>query len=75
MESEAQRSAITGSPLGPGLDGLARAIRRDRAADEAARLARLPVKLVFPLALLVLPGFVLMTVGPAVLGGLARLDL
>ena len=75
MESEARRSAATGSPIGKSLDGLVRTMRRDREAEDRARLARLPVKLVFPLALLILPGFVLMTVGPAVLGGLARLDL
>jgi hypothetical protein len=33
------------------------------------------VKLLFPLSLLILPGFLLLTVGPALLGGLQRLGL
>jgi hypothetical protein len=37
------------------------------------RARRLPVRLLLPLALLILPGFVLLAVGPAVLQGLARL--
>lgn len=75
MEVEAHRSALTGAPLGPALDALEMSIRRERAERARTRLARLPVKLLFPLAFLILPGFVLMSVGPAVLGGLARLDL
>jgi len=39
---------------------------------EAAR--RLPVRLLVPLALLILPGFVVLAVGPALLDSLARLD-
>jgi hypothetical protein len=35
----------------------------------------LPVKLLFPLALLILPGFLLLTVGPALLTGLNRLGV
>ena len=46
----------------------------DRAAREAA-LRRLPVLLAFPLALLILPGFVLLVVAPALAGALERLGL
>ncbi len=46
--------------------------RRHTAHVEAAR--RLPVRLLLPLTLLVLPGFVLLTVGPTVVGSLARLN-
>lgn len=69
----AARSAASGAPLQPALLSLAETVRAERAATDRARLARLPVKLLFPLALLILPGFVLMTVGPTVISGLSRL--
>lgn len=71
----AARSAASGVPLQPALLSLAGTARAERTAADAARLARLPVKLLFPLALLILPGFVLMTVGPTVISGLSRLTL
>ena len=69
------RSGASGSALGPALIGVAEAARREQGAAERRRLARLPTKLLFPLAFLILPGFVLMTVGPAVVSGLSRLSL
>ena len=65
----AARAVVTGAPLAPAVDAVVReAIAGQRAADlEAAR--RLPVRLMLPLALLILPGFVLLTVGPTVLAG------
>ncbi|MGI9666301.1 MAG: type II secretion system F family protein [Acidimicrobiia bacterium] len=72
---EAEKSSTTGGPLGPGLSALAMTMRADRAAAAQERLNRLPVKLLFPLAFLTLPGFVLLTVGPAVVGGLSRISL
>ncbi len=50
----------------------------ERSSDEATtneRLARLPVKMLFPLALLILPGFLLVVVAPTVIGGIARLGI
>jgi tight adherence protein C len=44
--------------------------RRSRAAEAAQRL---PVKLTVPLALLILPGFVLLTFGPTVIATVQRL--
>jgi len=75
MLAEAERSASTGAPLVRSLDALVSTLRRERATRARERLARLPVKLLFPLALLILPGFVIMTVGPAVLGGLSRIGI
>lgn len=75
MLIEAARSARTGAPLARSLDSLATSLRRDQAMEVRERLAKLPVKLLFPLALLILPGFVLMTVGPAVLSGLSRIGI
>lgn len=71
----ADRSAASGAPLGPGLRAVAASVRSDRAAVDSARLARLPVRLLFPLALLILPGFILLAVGPTVISGLSRLSL
>jgi tight adherence protein C len=66
-------AAITGAPVSGALTGFAASRRHDdhMARLEAAR--RLPVRLLLPLALLILPGFVVLAVGPAVLEGLARL--
>ncbi|MBT8201735.1 MAG: hypothetical protein HKN74_01305 [Acidimicrobiia bacterium] len=69
------RAATTGAPLVPAIDAF---VRDATAAQRAARLEaarRLPVKLMIPLAFLILPGFVLLTVGPAVLAALERLAL
>ncbi|MDX1384834.1 MAG: type II secretion system F family protein [Thermoanaerobaculia bacterium] len=66
-------ATVSGAPLGTALTAFARARRHEShtARMEAAR--RLPVRLLLPLALLILPGFVALAVGPAVLEGLARL--
>jgi tight adherence protein C len=71
----AARAVVTGAPLAPAVDAFVReAIAEQRAADlESAR--RLPVRLMLPLALLILPGFVLLTVGPTVLVALERFVL
>ncbi|HSM01606.1 MAG TPA: type II secretion system F family protein [Acidimicrobiia bacterium] len=66
-------AAVSGAPLGSAITAFARTRRHE---DHAARMAaarRLPVRLLLPLALLILPGFVILAVGPAVLEGLARL--
>ena len=75
MIAEAERSQRTGAPLAATLDTQVASARADRAAISRQRLARLPVKLVFPLALLILPGFVLTAVGPAVISGLSRIGI
>ena len=69
----ADRALLTGAPLLASVDGYATSLRRDRRAAATERVRRLPVKLLFPLALLILPGFLLLTVGPALLAGLERL--
>jgi Flp pilus assembly protein TadB len=74
MTLVARRSDASGSALGPELRRTASLIRSERAVSERERLARLPVKLLFPLAFAILPGFILMTVGPAVISGIARLS-
>ncbi len=47
----------------------------DAAGERLAAVRRLPVAMLFPLTLLILPGFVLLTVAPALLEAFGRLDL
>ncbi len=67
-------AVVSGAPALPALEGYleVEAHRRHTRSVEAAR--KLPVRLLLPLTLLVLPGFVLLTVGPTVVGSLARLN-
>jgi tight adherence protein C len=67
------RAQVTGSSA---MDAVASYVEEDRRqrrvqAREAAQ--RLPVKLTVPLALLILPGFVLLTIGPTVIATFDRL--
>jgi Flp pilus assembly protein TadB len=71
----AASSRSTGGSLAAAVGGIAFGAREDRDAVTRERLARVPVRLLFPLALFILPGFVLMTVGPAVVSGLSRVGL
>ncbi|HEY5727477.1 MAG TPA: type II secretion system F family protein [Acidimicrobiia bacterium] len=67
------RALATGAPLVDAVDGFAAdrmQMRRQRTLTAARRL---PVILVFPLALLILPGFVLVTVAPALIAALERI--
>lgn len=70
-----RRSSATGAPLAPGLRSLSEAERAKDAADRLERLERLPVKLLFPLAFLILPGFLLVAVAPALVSGISKLSL
>jgi tight adherence protein C len=67
------RSQRLGASVGSGLRSLAGDVRAERRAraEEAAR--RAPVKMLFPLVFLILPAFLLLTVGPAVLATLRSL--
>jgi tight adherence protein C len=71
----ARRALATGASLAPAVSGYATALRNEERSRQLTAARRLPVKLLFPLALLILPGFLLLTVGPAVLGSLERLGL
>lgn len=71
----AASSETTGMPLADTLNTIAREKRRDAAAAARERLGKLPVKMLFPLAFLILPGFVLLTVVPPLVSGLSRLGL
>ena len=71
----AARAVSTGAPLVAAVDGFVHERLSDERAKRLAEARRLPVRLMVPLALLILPGFVLMTLAPALSSALDRLVL
>jgi pilus assembly protein TadC len=71
----ARRSEMSGSGLADELRVLAETEYAIDAAATAERLARLPVTMLFPLALLILPGFILVAVAPPLISGITRIGL
>ncbi len=69
----AERSEVTGASLSGTLTDLAGRAREEQAATARERLEKLPVKLLFPMAFLILPGFILVAVVPTIVSGLSRL--
>jgi Flp pilus assembly protein TadB len=68
-------AVATGAPLANALEALGMEQRHAEQQRMAARARRLPVLLMLPTALLILPGFVLLTVAPALLGAVERLRI
>ncbi|GBE25674.1 hypothetical protein BMS3Bbin02_01962 [bacterium BMS3Bbin02] len=64
----------TGAPLGLRVDAALGDLRAEVHAERMARVRRLPVRLLFPLTLLILPGFMVLTLGPSLLAALDRLQ-
>jgi pilus assembly protein TadC len=75
MFNLAESSERAGMPLAGQLNATALDRRRAVASASRERLAKLPVKMLFPLAFLILPGFVLLTVVPPLMSGLSKLSL
>jgi tight adherence protein C len=71
----AARASLTGASVLAAVQAFVDERRNEERAATLAAARRLPVRLMFPLALLILPGFVILVVGPAVLGALGRLGL
>jgi hypothetical protein len=67
-------AATSGAPVAAAVAAHADRVRHARHSARIAAARRLPVRLLLPLALLILPGFVVLAVGPAVLQALARLS-
>lgn len=57
-------AVVSGSPPEPAIRGFIETERRRRHTEAVARARRLPIRLMLPMTLLVLPGFVLMVYGP-----------
>lgn len=71
----AARAAVTGAPLLPAVHAHLDDLRGAERLRRLERVRTLPTKMLFPLALLILPGFMVLTVAPALLGALDRLRL
>ena len=67
------RAQVTGAPLIATVVAFAAEDRAHRRARGIEAARKLPVKLTIPLALLVLPGFLLLTAAPAAVGSIQRL--
>lgn len=67
-------AVATGQPLSDSVARLADDINAEQATQRLEALRRLPVAMLFPLTLLILPGFLLLTIAPAVLDAFSRLD-
>ncbi len=61
------RTQVTGAPLAPSLDSFIERIENEIHVRSLERIRTLPVRMVVPLTLLLLPGFVLVVVAPGVL--------
>lgn len=66
-------AAVSGAPAQPAIRAYIETEHRRRHVSAVERARRLPVRMMVPMALLVLPGFVLMVYGPALLGLVADL--
>ena len=67
------RAQVSGAPLAATVAAFATEEREARRADAIEAARQLPVRLTIPLALLVLPGFLLLTAGPAAVGSIQRM--
>jgi hypothetical protein len=75
LYAAAGRASLTGAPVADAVAAFVAERRDEERARRRAAAARLPVRMLVPLSLLILPGFVLLTVGPALLGAVRRLGL
>lgn len=66
-------AAVSGAPSQPAIRAYIETERRRRHVAAVEKARRLPIRMMVPMALLVLPGFVLMVYGPALLGLVADL--
>ncbi len=64
-----------GAPVGPALEAAAADLRTGARRRAETRARKVPVRMLFPLALCVMPAFVLLSVVPMVLDALGNLDL
>ncbi len=64
---------VSGAPMVLALTAVARELHESERGAAVERARQLPVRMVVPLTLLMLPGFVLITVGPTILSSVGRL--
>lgn len=71
----AGRAQLTGAPLLPAVEALIDEHRSAARSERLSAVRRLPVQMAIPLALLILPGFVVLVTAPALIASLDRLGL
>lgn len=69
------RADATGGPMLQSVATLADELWSEQATAALVKARRLPVAMLLPLTLLILPGFLLLTIAPAVLDAFSRLSL
>ncbi len=69
------RAISTGSALVDQVTRVADELHADTAAQKLEKVRRVPVAMLFPLTLLILPGFLLLTIAPALLDAFMHLEL
>lgn len=69
------RAAAAGGPMLQSVRTLADELWEENAAAAVEKARRLPVAMLLPLTLLILPGFLLLAIAPAVLNAFSRLSL
>lgn len=69
------QASATGAPLLDSVVLLADSVSADLASTRLRAARRLPVTMLFPLTLLILPGFLLLTIAPAILDAFTRLEM
>jgi tight adherence protein C len=69
------QASATGAPLLGSVALLADTVSADLASTRLQAARRLPVTMLFPLTLLILPGFLLLTIAPAILDAFTRLEM
>ena len=73
--SKLTMAAASGAPVGEAVSSYLAELRAEQRSLALERIRRLPVTLMIPLGLLILPGFVLLFVGPIVYRALSDLSL
>lgn len=68
------RATAGGAPVADQVRRIADQLHADIAASQLQALRRLPVLMLFPLTLLILPGFLLLTVAPALAEAFSRIE-
>lgn len=73
LTAQLSRAQVTGAPLGPALDALLARLESEARGRSLERIRSMPVKLIVPVSLLLLPGFVLVVVAPSALDQIGSL--
>ena len=69
------RATATGGPMLQSVRALADELWAEQATAAVEKARKLPVAMLLPLTLLILPGYLLLTIAPAVLDAFSRLNL